>query len=426
MAFITRHFRSTTWAMPPRRAAKRRLVGAALVAVFRERRRASRCFAGVVVAAASLFGAEMPVVAATLPTLGVVVVGSGRVTSQPAGIACPGKCTATFVAGTTVVLTPVPKSGSTFLRWGGSCAGTAACTVTVSSLTVVGAQFVGGPSTPATKYVAVPGPYSGSNGQAGNGYGITFDVAPGGESMRNISVPVAGMSCTPSGGPSYDHLVILAVAIRSNGAFSAATTQNGVLDGSNARFTYTIEGRFQPATTTNSASAAGTWSEGIKFATGTTASCTSNDQSWTATLYREPPWQKSDIRPGNYSGSNGEAGNGYGITFSVAPGGTSILNVAVPIEGTSCTPSGGIQDHVTIGNVAVKPDGSFTSETSTTGVLNGVNAKFTYTFDGYFEGPTPPNGALTAAGIWREDMVFASGRTTMCTSDDQLWTATLK
>ncbi len=37
--------------------------------------------------------------AATKPTLAVAIVGPGRVTSKPAGISCPGKCSATFAAG---------------------------------------------------------------------------------------------------------------------------------------------------------------------------------------------------------------------------------------------------------------------------------------------------------------------------------------
>jgi hypothetical protein len=30
------------------------------------------------------------------------------------------------------------------------------------------------------------------------------------------------------------------------------------------------------------------------------------------------------------------------------------------------------------------------------------------------------------AGIWRADIVFASGTTTMCTSNNESWAATLK
>ena len=39
------------------------------------------------------------------------------VTSSPAGISCPGRCTATFAAGTTVVLTETSKNGSKFVGW---------------------------------------------------------------------------------------------------------------------------------------------------------------------------------------------------------------------------------------------------------------------------------------------------------------------
>ena len=245
------------------------------------RRRATRCVAGVVVAAVSLLGVAMPAVAATLPTLAVVVLGSGAVTSQPAGIACPGKCTATFAAGTSVLLTPQSKNGSTFLRWGGSCTGTGACRVKVSALTAVAAQFVAGKTSPTpTKSVAVPGPYSGSNGQNGNG--ITFSVAPGGKSMLNISDTATSLSCTPSGGVS-DHLVIPNVAVKSDGSFSATTSQSGVLSGVNAKFNYTIAGYFEGPTPAGSSTVAGIWREDIVFASGTTKMCTSNNQSWTAT-----------------------------------------------------------------------------------------------------------------------------------------------
>jgi hypothetical protein len=364
----------------------------------------------------------MPAVAATPPTLVVVILESGGVTSQPAGIACPGKCTATFAAGTSVLLTPEPKNGSTFLRWGGSCTGTGTCRVNVSSLTAVAAQFLAGPKTqppPTTaKYVAVPGPYSGSNGQ---GWGITFYVAPGGKSVENLSLPTTAESCTPSGNTNTS-VGVLQVAIQPNGSFSTKTSQNGVLNSSSVKITDTFTGHFQPATATAAASAAGTWREDIAYASGTTASCTSNTQSWTATLYREPPWQKSVIEPGDYSGANGQ---GWGIKFSVAPGSKSILNVSMPTTAESCTPSSNTNTSVTIQAVAVQPNGAFSAKTSQSGVINSYGAKITYTFAGYFEGPTP-TGAATVAGIWREDIVFASGTTTMCTSNDQSWTATLQ
>jgi enamine deaminase RidA (YjgF/YER057c/UK114 family) len=287
----------------------------------------------------------------------------------------------------------------------------------------VGAQFVGAansqPQPITSKYVAVPGPYSGSTGQ---GRGITLYVEPGGTSMVNISFPTTQLSCAPSGG-IYDQLELLQVAIKPDGSFTSTTSQKGVYSDSSVKFTYGITGRFQAATATTSPSAAGTWREDIAFTSGTTASCTSNVQSWTATLYREPPWQKAVIKPGNYSGST--TSQGRGITFSVEPGGTSMSNISFPTTQLTCTPSGGIYDHFDILQVAIKPDGSFTSTTSQKGVLNGANANYTYIFAGYFEGPTPA-GAIAVAGTWRENVVFTSGTTTMCTSNEQSWTATLQ
>jgi hypothetical protein len=270
----------------------------------------------------------------------------------------------------------------------------------------------------------VPGLYSGANGQ-GLQSGIHFYVAPGGWSILNVSDPSTSLSRTPSGSTD-DVLGILQVAIKPNGSFSSTTSYSGIeLRGANAKITYTFSGRFEAATTTAPASAAGTWREDIAYASGQTTSCTSNNQSWTATLYREPLQKKTVVVPGSYSGANGQDLQS-GIQFTVAPGGRSILNVSDPSTSLSCTPSGSTDDHLTISQVAINPDGSFRSTTSQQGVLNGSNATFTYTFAGYFEGPTPPQGAPTVAGVWREDIVFASGNTKMCTSDEAFWTATLQ
>ncbi|HUC14844.1 MAG TPA: hypothetical protein VMS00_10370 [Acidimicrobiales bacterium] len=264
----------------------------------------------------------------------------------------------------------------------------------------------------------MPGPYSGSNGE---GWGITFYVSRGGKSVENLSMPTTSESCTPSGNTNGS-VGVLQVAIRPNGSFSTTTSENGVLNSSSVKITDTFTGQFQAATASAGASAAGTWRENIAYASGTTAACTSNTQSWKATLYTEPPWNKSVVKPGNYSGSNGE---GWGITFSVAPGGASILNVSLPTTAESCIPSSNINTPFTLRAVAVQPNGSFTTSVSESGVINSYNARITYTFAGYFEGPTP-SGPSTVAGAWRENVVFASGTTAMCTSNYQSWTATLQ
>lgn len=55
--------------------------------------------------------------------------GSGSVISDPAGISCPGTCTATFQNSVQVTLTANPDSGFTFSGWGGACSGTGNCAV---------------------------------------------------------------------------------------------------------------------------------------------------------------------------------------------------------------------------------------------------------------------------------------------------------
>jgi hypothetical protein len=75
-------------------------------------------------------------------TVGVNGAGSGTVTSSPAGISCPTDCTETYQAGTAVTLSASPAAGSAFGGWSGSgCAGTGACTLTLSAAAAVTATF---------------------------------------------------------------------------------------------------------------------------------------------------------------------------------------------------------------------------------------------------------------------------------------------
>src|SRR3954470_3565059 len=58
--------------------------------------------------------------------------GSGRVTSSPGGIDCPGACAMTMQEGSPVTLTAQAVEGSTFSGWGGACHGAGTCTITAS------------------------------------------------------------------------------------------------------------------------------------------------------------------------------------------------------------------------------------------------------------------------------------------------------
>jgi len=89
-----------------------------------------------------------PVVAQILgpsTSLGLTVTksgaGAGTVTSTPAGITCGSACSATYASGTSVTLTAMAATGSTFAGWSGACTGTGACTVTMTAARAVAATF---------------------------------------------------------------------------------------------------------------------------------------------------------------------------------------------------------------------------------------------------------------------------------------------
>ena len=77
--------------------------------------------------------------------------GTGTVTSNPAGISCPGTCTGSFASGLRVNLAARPAKGSVFAGWTGACAGAGACTVTMSANQTVEAIFTKLPVAKITK-----------------------------------------------------------------------------------------------------------------------------------------------------------------------------------------------------------------------------------------------------------------------------------
>jgi phospholipase C len=79
---------------------------------------------------------------ATSYALTVTVLGSGTVTSTPAGINCSTPtCSATFPANTPIALSETAAAGYTFASWGGACTGTGSCSVTLSAAASVTANF---------------------------------------------------------------------------------------------------------------------------------------------------------------------------------------------------------------------------------------------------------------------------------------------
>ncbi|MFN0277467.1 MAG: InlB B-repeat-containing protein [Pyrinomonadaceae bacterium] len=76
-------------------------------------------------------------------SVSVAGAGSGRATSNPTGIVCPGDCTEPYDAGTVVTITATADPGSSFSHWTGEpCAGLPEnCDVTMSQARSVTAHF---------------------------------------------------------------------------------------------------------------------------------------------------------------------------------------------------------------------------------------------------------------------------------------------
>jgi Bacterial Ig-like domain/Concanavalin A-like lectin/glucanases superfamily/Divergent InlB B-repeat domain len=103
--------------------------------------------------------------------------GSGAVTSIPSGIICGGACTYPFIINSSVTLSAVAATGSTFSGWSGDCKGIGDCVVTLETAREVLAGFA--PIPMATVTVALAG--------EGNGAVNSFP-----------NDPVAGIACTPN------------------------------------------------------------------------------------------------------------------------------------------------------------------------------------------------------------------------------------
>ncbi len=74
--------------------------------------------------------------------------GSATITSTPAGIECPGTCSASFPVGTQVTLTATAQAGSTFVGWSEGCTGTVSCTISLPRGASTTATFTGSGTPP--------------------------------------------------------------------------------------------------------------------------------------------------------------------------------------------------------------------------------------------------------------------------------------
>ena len=151
--------------------------------------------------------------------------GFGSVTSDPSGISCPGTCSASYAAGTSVTLTALASAGSVFTGWsGGGCSGTGTCTVVLNSDQSVTATFTrdtltvqlagtgAGRVTSSPAGISCPGTCSAS-----------FDV---GKSVNLRAVASAGSTFAGWSGAGCSGVGTCRVALNSDQSVTATFTLN--------------------------------------------------------------------------------------------------------------------------------------------------------------------------------------------------------
>lgn len=132
-------------------------------------------------------------------------LGSGSVTSAPAGIDCGSDCAQLYAHGAAVTLTATPAAGWSFSGWNGACSGTGACRVTMDAAKTVTATFTRNHYDLTVSRVGngvvtsdPPGIDCGASCVAAYGHGTPVTLAAGADS--GWSFAGWGSACTGSAG----------------------------------------------------------------------------------------------------------------------------------------------------------------------------------------------------------------------------------
>ena len=253
------------------------------------------------------------------------------------------------------------------------------------------------------------GSYSGTTSQSG---AVSFYVSPDATHVQDVVVRT-GPECSPAKSFGGDEVSFPSITINPDGSFSATTTQTGLAFNVPAQFTYAFSGHFAGT------DAAGQVREDVTSADGTSFTCTTNLQTWSAERDTQGSQAASPPPPGSYSGVSSQSG---AVSFYVSPDATHVQDVVVR-TGPECSPAksfGG--DEVSFPSITINPDGSFSATTTQTGDAFNVPAQFTFTFQGHFHGQAQ-NGGERAAGQFREDITFNNGTSFTCTTNLGTWTA---
>ncbi len=328
-------------------------------------------------------------------TYTVAVTGYGTVTSSPAGINCPGACTATFPAGQNITFTATPTAGSVFDGWSNECSGMIpTCTIDFSTGTLR-AAFSSGSFT-LQPQMGNYGVVAGSSAQftVSNTLSGGFNAPITMSSNSSVSGLTASFSPNPIPAPgsgSYTITIYATTAVPggsqpitftgSGGGYGASVTWNPVI----TNFTISAS----PASVSVSPGSNGTStitvnSPGSPLGTPITLSATGQPSGVTV------GFNPTQTYPGNTTNST--------MTMTVASG-AAPGTYPITVTGTS----NGSLTHSTTVTLTVTGSGSFTlqPQMGNYGVVAGSSAQFTVsnTLSGGFNAPITMSANSSVSGL---------------------------
>jgi hypothetical protein len=253
------------------------------------------------------------------------------------------------------------------------------------------------------------GSYSGSSGTGGAR--LSLNVSANHKQLQDVTANVQ-LGCAP-GGSLNDQVSIAEIPIRPDGSFTGKATQQGVVDGSSARFSYRFAGHFHRP------KVSGTLREDISYDNGTAYTCTTHSQSWSAARDVQGSQKARPPSAGSYSGSSGSGG--ARVSLNVSADHKQLQDITASVR-LGCSPGGGLNDQLNLEDVPIRSAGSFKGSFTQEGVVEGAPAHFAYSFIGHFHGVTS-SGVPRVAGTLREDITYDNGTAYTCTTNNQPWTA---
>ncbi len=298
------------------------------------------------------------------------------------------------------------------------------CSTSNQSWTATRDEKQGPASFPATE-----GSYTGTDPQGIGGGSVDFDVSPSGN-LQDVVVETTKLGCAPSR-EFYNHFEMAEVTVAADGAFSQEVKQTSIIETAykefnEAHITYTFSGHVHGAGASGEQRIAGVYREDITYNNGTQYTCSTSNQSWTATRDEKQGPASFPATEGSYTGTDPQGIGGGSVDFDVSPSG-NLQDVVVETTKLGCAPSREFYNHFEMAEVTVAADGAFSQEVKQTSIIETAYKEFneahiTYTFSGHVHG-AGASGEQRIAGVYREDITYNNGTQYTCSTSNQSWTA---